>query len=40
MYKPPPEALPPEGWRNHKPLLQKGKCKQEVLPQKHKCESA
>ena len=33
MYEPPPEALPPEGWRNHEPLPQKGEHKQEALPQ-------
>ena len=33
MYKPPPEALPPEGWRNHEPSPQKGERKQEALPQ-------
>ena len=40
MYEPPPEALPPEGWRNHEPSSQKGKRKQEALPQKREFESA
>ena len=40
MYEPPPEALPPEGWCNHEPSLQKGECKQEVLPQMRECKSA
>jgi hypothetical protein len=38
MYEPPPDALPPEGWRNPEALPQKGECNPDGLSRMRKLD--